>query len=391
MSNFADDLVAFGPKIKEYADSVFGLDSDAVSNSTNAALILTDLATVVSEIDSGGWSLVGNNSPLVKFGDSIKTFGTKLSEFYQNTSNINTNILSAVIGQVNRLITTAKNMVGMDTVVVADFGKALKDLGESGISGFIEAFELAADRVKQTAEDMLTTFLDGLDSKKLDTTLYFSNLISDILDELGNQYESFKDAGRDLVQGFADGISENIYIAENKASEMAQAAYRSARTALKIHSPSRLFMKLGSYIPKGMAKGISNESGIVSKTVDGMVSESVKMTTQTIAKILDLINSGVESEPVIRPVLDLSNVRTGVGEVNALFSKTQAARIGYDFAGYPRLFSDNAFESKQQNTTNTSTFGDINIYVNGSDLSAEEIAERIGAKVHQIARARGRI
>ena len=49
LSKFADELSEFGPKLKEYADSVEGLDADVVINSTNAARALAEMADTLPE------------------------------------------------------------------------------------------------------------------------------------------------------------------------------------------------------------------------------------------------------------------------------------------------------------------------------------------------------
>ena len=45
LSVFAEELMDFGPKLKAYADSVRGLDSNVVVNSANATKALAELST----------------------------------------------------------------------------------------------------------------------------------------------------------------------------------------------------------------------------------------------------------------------------------------------------------------------------------------------------------
>lgn len=44
LSSFAEELAAFGPSLKSYADSVAGLDAGVVENSANAATALAEMA-----------------------------------------------------------------------------------------------------------------------------------------------------------------------------------------------------------------------------------------------------------------------------------------------------------------------------------------------------------
>lgn len=49
--------------------------------------------------------------------------------------------------------------------------------------------------------------------------------------------------------------------------------------------------------------------------------------TEAVSKISDYINSDIDAQPTIRPVLDLSNVQSGTRQINAMFSRTQAMSI----------------------------------------------------------------
>ena len=48
----------------------------------------------------------------------------------------------------------------------------------------------------------------------------------------------------------------------------------------------------------------------------------------SIAKISMYVDDGIDSNPVIRPVVDLSNVETGSKQINAMMSRQQSLQIG---------------------------------------------------------------
>ena len=51
------------------------------------------------------------------------------------------------------------------------------------------------------------------------------------------------------------------------------------------------------------------------------VAEQAKLgLSKAISKVSDLINNGVDSQPTIRPVLDLSDVESGVGVLGSMFN-----------------------------------------------------------------------
>ena len=60
-------------------------------------------------------------------------------------------------------------------------------------------------------------------------------------------YSQFYSAGSYLVDGFANGISENAYKAAAKARAMASAAADAAKKELDEHSPSKVGYRIGDF------------------------------------------------------------------------------------------------------------------------------------------------
>ena len=55
--------------------------------------------------------------------------------------------------------------------------------------------------------------------------------------------------------------------------------------------------------------------------------------SKAISKISDVINGNIDTQPIIRPVLDLSDVETGTSKLNALFSRNRAMSISANMNG----------------------------------------------------------
>ena len=124
-----------------------------------------------------------------------------------------------------------------------------------------------------------------------------------------------------MSQAIADGKTE----IDKAAADLISYASNSIMTAMDAHSPSRLFMEIGSYIPQGLAIGIKNGGNMVADSATTMLSS-------TIAKVAEVVENGIDTEPTIRPVLDLSEVETGTKRLNAMFSRNQAVAINRSMA-----------------------------------------------------------
>ena len=164
-----------------------------------------------------------------------------------------------------------------------------------------------------------------------------------------------------LVDGFASGISAQTWKAEARATAMANSAYYAAMKALDSHSPSRVFMKVGNYVAQGFAIGIDEKTGESTEAAASMADSAINTVRSTIARIGDMFSANIDTEPTIRPVLDLSDVKAGASRLQELFngnevsySSRQAMSVSADMKKTER--SDNTADAKVPTTSNTYQF-----------------------------------
>lgn len=155
----------------------------------------------------------------------------------------------------------------------------------------------------------------------------FGEIITDVLSSIIVRNTEFYDAARDMVAGFANGISANTFLAEAKAAEMAAAAARAARRELDEHSPSKVGYEIGDFFGVAFVGAIGDYADKSYRAGAEMGSKARIGLTEAVSKISDYINSDIDAQPTIRPVLDLSNVQSGTRQINAMFSRTQAMSI----------------------------------------------------------------
>ena len=114
---------------------------------------------------------------------------------------------------------------------------------------------------------------------------------------------------------------------------MAKAAYEAAKDELDINSPSKVFRKMGRSVPEGFAQGIDRLSGLASKSSEEMARDSIKSTSNAISHIADAINSDIDAQPTIRPVIDLTNVKSGANAIGGMLSGRRTISLNTDSVG----------------------------------------------------------
>lgn len=118
----------------------------------------------------------------------------------------------------------------------------------------------------------ITSFFGGIGQ-------WFSERWGDIKNAFSNAWQAFSNIGRNIWEGLKSGIG-NI---ANNMRNMFSGAVEGVKKFLGIHSPSRLFMGLGSYVGEGFAIGIDDEQKTVMNALKGLTSgfEAPKYTIRT--------------------------------------------------------------------------------------------------------------
>lgn len=66
---------------------------------------------------------------------------------------------------------------------------------------------------------------------------------------------------------------------------------------------------------------------IVYNTGYNLGDRAANSISKSISKVSDMVNIGMNSTPTISPVLDLSNIESGVGEIGSLFDITPSVGV----------------------------------------------------------------
>lgn len=97
----------------------------------------------------------------------------------------------------------------------------------------------------------------------------------------------FNEAGRNVSQGFINGIRSKLSGASQAGRDLGLAALNAAKKALDSHSPSREFIELGKNIGEGMTIGINNAIVPVSSAAAKMSDEAIKVAQKGLDSFKD--------------------------------------------------------------------------------------------------------
>lgn len=135
---------------------------------------------------------------------------------------------------------------------------------------------------------------------------------------LNSKQSGFRQAGNYAARGFAIGIREGRSSAISAAIELASSTLSAVKNRLNEHSPSKETAALGQYFSLGLAEGIDQYSYVAKQSADSMSQEALDAVKAELAALASVSLDDLDTSPVIRPVIDISDVSAGVGAISSM-------------------------------------------------------------------------
>ena len=294
-----------------------GLTALALASTASVNALITVVSAIVTGIIQA--ILDGITSLVVTIGETIPLIVTTIL-------NLITSILTA-IDENGPLI--FEKVLSIITGLLEAIANNMQPIVEAGIEivlGLIRGISEKMDDIAQAGFDLLISFIDGL-SKAIDenfTDLLNSvlNLITTIIDSVvefltGGAVTDFCASGKAVIEGFIKGMGDMIDAVVQKAKDIAKAAIRTVKGWLGINSPSKVFRKIGVYTGEGLALGLEDSENSIANSAIGIGKTAKTAMEKAINGMSDIVN-GIDTQPTIRPILDLSDIESGATRIDKL-------------------------------------------------------------------------
>jgi hypothetical protein len=294
-----------------------------------------------------------------------------------------TQMTSDELQEVNKLYTTS---LIIPTSVTAEIYQGMNVAAGNAYTGFANG--LHVEEFQTLGINLATGFLTGLtDPAGLDTHspskktytigtyatqglsnglkdpsakegLFYtvSNMCREIIQKfrLGLSAQNFKDIGQQVLRGLDNGLRSKQPDLEKTMESLCNTVVAKANKVLDIHSPSKVFAKIGEYIDLGLAQGITDNVSAVETSADRMAQATIDNMRDAISTIQAVVDSDLDVEPVIRPVVDTSNM----SNLDSLMSSTFGTNVSMPQASFMQT------SNLISNTDNTNVVEAVNALQN---------------------------
>lgn len=442
LGEFAAQLVPFGKGLKSYSDAVTGLNAEPILSSVSATKALVQVAEAIPN-KGGVVSWFTGDNDLGSFAKQLVPFGKGLKSYSEAVAGVNVSAISSSVMAATQLVTMINGMSNINTSGVSSFSSALSTLGKTSVDGFVKAFSDASTKLSKVGEDifasitkgmeskqtslkqaidpalkslmkclgdkkedfksagekLMTQFIMGIKSKGVETGNALSSPVSASITKIRGYYKSFYDAGAYISSGLASGMKSKLSSVRNAADQIANEAARAARAALIIKSPSRVFYAIGEFVVQGFTKALGDGERTVYSSASNIADYARDGFNKAINKINTVFGENIDSQPAIRPILDLSDIENGASTINRMFGMTPSVGVMSNIRSISSMMNQ-----RNQNGVNTDVVsaidklrkemgnvgGTTNYSINGVNIGNDDGVAEAFETIIRAARIEGR-
>lgn len=308
-----------GPAIYGLAENI-GLAIAYLMASVGQGLdgLLTGIAEGIEEIIASvgegiGRGLTGISKGLSDISESISEVGTSVGDIGDGIERFGNGIrtlegiswVSTASGMLKiskSLKELTKNKFDGDTTDITNY--------ISAINSMVVTIENLSGRMRTAGRNLASSF--------------GRTLVSTIR----SYYNSVYSAGQYLVAGFINGINSKTAAAASAARSLGNATNAALKSTLQERSPSKISYQFGEYYGQGLVNGMDDTSNKVEKSATNLGMSAIKGLKSAISKVSEIMSDNMDANPVITPVIDLTNVKSGGRQLNGMLTDMTNKSIG---------------------------------------------------------------
>ena len=359
ITEFINNAEKLATAIVKFSSTVSGeiIDIAAITNATdaghkivgviNSSAVYTDISSFIENAGSVAKSIT-DFSKNVSGGIDVSAIDSAFS-----ASKIIADVLSELsyVPDISGTVST----IGSLGTAIADFSNTVYASDMTGLSEDCVAFNRMVESFGDLSKSGVEAFIKNLSDAKMKTVTAVSNFCIAIASGTRSYVHTFRQVGSDLVTGFVNGITANTFKAQAAAAAMASAALSAAKEELRSNSPSKAFYDLGEYSVEGFTRAFADSKTKSSEASTEFVKSALLGVSDAISKAKDLVENGIDAQPTIRPVLDLSDITENASKITSLFDMSPSVGILANVGAI-----SNGMNSGQNGKTNEDVISAIN-------------------------------
>lgn len=274
-------------------------------------------------------------------------------------------LVNALVVAIPRFVNAGMRLIiGILNGIGNNIGKVV-DAGMNIIIQFLNGVARNIPKLARAAADVIIALVTaiGKESKRIidaaaDTIIDFVKGLTDTIKTKGPELKTAAgDLAFAIIDGMTGGLASKASEVWNAAVDIGNKAINAIQSAIDSHSPSKKSHKLGQYTTSGFALGIASLAKTVYTAATGVGNTALDAMKTTIAGIGDNLDADMSMNPVIRPVLDLSGVRSDAAQIGGILTPNALAAT----SSYANAAAISDATTVQNESTSTGTVGSAGV------------------------------
>lgn len=314
LGTFAENFPKVGTGLAGFVGELGTFSESKVATVQSAVAAINALSKLADS------DLKGATKHLSDFGEDLVDFGTDLDSFCFEIPSAST--VTSAIDSLNKILAAVKSIGDANSGVLSTFAENLKEVGTEAVEKFVEAFtsDSAKTDLEDAAEELCDEVIDGIESKEKNVKTAGTDVAKKAVAGVKTQKDDMESAGKDLGKGLIKGINSMKTAVYNAGYALGQQAVKGEKAGQKSASPSKLTIQAGKWLGEGLIIGMDQMGRSVYKAGENLGKSATDTLSSTISRVSDMISTDIDAQPTIRPVLDLSDVRSGASAISGMFN-----------------------------------------------------------------------
>ena len=331
LKDFGTNVADFGTKLKTFSDNSSGI---SIENVNAAVATGKSVSGMLTSLSNSGEAFTNSNK-LSSFGNNLTSLGSSIRIFVSQMNSIGdvdqvSTSLEKLNDSINEFANTTLTSIGSELI---SFVSSTKSALTNSVS---ELFQTAVDAAKakivdfvNVGKEMMVSFIQAVQAYAGQVKTAFSNVIGSAMSALKskNLYSTAYSSGTYVVSGLTRGIWDSAPAAINAATTLANSINNAIQSAFLIESPSKVMYENGSYIVEGLTNSLYDHETDAYDAGYGIADNAKNGIQKAISKVSSIIENGIDTQPTIRPVLDLSDVNAGADSINSMFGMSPSVGV----------------------------------------------------------------
>ncbi len=307
ITGLIDALPEFLPVLLDSFVMLFSSLIDSVN------LVIEQLIPMLPEIITQISTALIENLPVLLDGalqlflGLIQSLNQVIEQLMPMLPELITNLCDTLINNIPAIISAGFDLlIGLIQGITECIPTLVQKIPEI-VDSIVGAFSNNIGELITAGIDLIIALAEGLPQAIPQVVMAIPQIITAIINALMEQ--DWLQVGIDIIKGLANGLIDGVNIIWDKIKEMASSLLSSIKSALGIHSPSKLFRdKVGIFLAQGVGVGFVDEMDKVTKDMQNALPTSfdtmVKADISSFSNTKNHSSSSEKSNSGITVIID---------------------------------------------------------------------------------------